>query len=105
MERGDSSKWATLKESSRQAVKAEQAVKAAALKKAECLSVGDAVALIGYELDVSQFAAQETLIKACASRDVWSRVQFPNGSEILFVLQIRGGGDQILTGLKFLENI
>ena len=63
---------------------AEQAVKAAALKKAECLSVGDAVALIGYELDVSQFAAQETLIKACASRDVWSRVQFPNGSEILF---------------------
>jgi hypothetical protein len=30
---------------------------------------------------------------------------FPMDRKYFFVLQIRGGGDQILTGLKFLENI
>ena len=51
-------------------------------RKAVWLNVSDALALIQHELDVTQFDAQETLIVACASHEVWFRFVRPNGSEI-----------------------
>jgi hypothetical protein len=70
-------KLAAAKEAKRVAVVAEA-------RKAEWVNVSDAVVLIQHELDVTQFDAQESLIIACASREVWFRFEHSNGSEINF---------------------
>jgi hypothetical protein len=53
-------------------------------EKADWLNICKTVALIRHKLEVIQFDAQETLIKACASGEVWSRFVFPNESEMVF---------------------
>jgi hypothetical protein len=69
-------KLAAAKEARRVAVVAEA-------RKAKWVNPSDAVVLIKHELDVTQFDAEETIIIACASREVWSRFVHPNGSEVL----------------------
>jgi hypothetical protein len=71
----EAEKLAAAKESERLAVVAEA-------RKAVWVNVSDALVLIQHELDVTQFDAQETLIVACASREVWFRFVRPNGLEI-----------------------
>jgi hypothetical protein len=70
-------KVAAAKEARRVAVVAEA-------RKAKWVNLSDAAVLIRHELDVTQFDAQETIITACASREVWSRFEHPNGSEVSF---------------------
>ena len=70
----EAEKIAAVKEAKRLAVVAEA-------RKAVWVNVSDAVVLVQHELDVTQFDAQETLIMACASREVWFRFLHPNGSE------------------------
>jgi hypothetical protein len=69
-------KAAAAKEARRVAVVAEA-------RKAKWVNLSDAVELIQHELDVTQLDAQETIVIACASREVWSRFVHPNGSEVL----------------------
>jgi hypothetical protein len=52
-------------------------------KKGELLNIRDAVERIQKELDVSQFAARETLIKVCGSGKMWLEYVLPNGGVII----------------------
>jgi hypothetical protein len=70
----EAEKIAAAKEAKRLAVVAEA-------RKAVWVDVSDAIVLIQQELDVTQFDAQESLITACASREVWFRFVRPSGSE------------------------
>jgi hypothetical protein len=70
----EAEKIAAAKEAKRLAVVAEA-------RKAVWVNVSDALVLIQHELDVTQIDAQETLIVACASREVWFRFVRPNGLE------------------------
>jgi hypothetical protein len=48
------------------------------------LSISDAVAFVQRELEVSLFDARETIIKGCATGNVWCRFVLPKQSEVLF---------------------
>ena len=66
------------------------------------LNINEAVALIQRKLEVIQFDARETLIKACASGEVWSFFVFPNKSELGFCFIDPRWWQTDLAGLKFL---
>jgi hypothetical protein len=55
-------------------------------KKGELLNIRDAVERIQNELDVNQFAARETLVKACGSGRIPLDYALPNGGVIVFFL-------------------
>jgi hypothetical protein len=64
------------------------------------LNISDAVALVQLELDVSLVDARETIIRGCATGDVWCRFVFPKQSEVLFCFIDPRWWNPRLEGLK-----
>jgi hypothetical protein len=64
-------------------------------EKGELLNVRDAVERIQHELSVSQFAARETLVKACGSGRIPVEYVLPNGGVVGFCCVDPVGGGQI----------
>jgi hypothetical protein len=62
----------------------EISVAIAKAKKADWLNIREVLELIQHELDVSQFAARETVVKACGSGKIPVRYVRPKGGEDVF---------------------